>query len=70
MNVSKKYPFNFDTPLPAVSESFMFDYQRLGIFPQLKDSKNIKKGFIWKKLNKQEKTELNSAIKTIQNNYK
>lgn len=70
VNVSKKYPFNFDTPLPAVSESFMFDYQRLGIFPQLKDSKNIKKGFIWKKLNKQEKTELNSAIKTIQNNYK
>ena len=70
VNVSKKYPFNFDTPLPAISESFMFDYQKLGIFPQLKDSKNIKKGFIWKKLNKQEKTELNSAIKTIQNNYK
>ncbi|WP_312075511.1 LIC_10190 family membrane protein [Chryseobacterium sp.] len=70
VNVSKKYPFNFETPLPAISESFMFDYQRLGIFPQLKDSNDIRKGFVWKKLNAKEKAELNEAIKVIQNNYK
>lgn len=70
VNISKKYPFNFETSLPAISESFMFDYQRLGIFPQLEDSKNIRKGFIWKKLNAKEKAELNEAIKVIQNNYK
>lgn len=69
VNVSKKYPFNFETPVPAISESFMFNYKNFGISPQLIDSKNLKRGFIWKKLSNQEKKELDNAIKTIQSNY-
>ncbi|WP_449401401.1 LIC_10190 family membrane protein [Chryseobacterium wanjuense] len=54
-NVSKKYPYNFDTQLPAISESFIFEDIKASIFPKLIDEKNIKKGFIWKKLNPEEK---------------
>ncbi len=34
-NVSKNYPYNFETPLPAISESFIFDDIKAGIFPNL-----------------------------------
>ncbi|WP_131725561.1 MULTISPECIES: LIC_10190 family membrane protein [unclassified Chryseobacterium] len=68
-HVSKKYPFNYETPTPAISEGFMFDYQRLGIFPQLKNPDRIKSGFVWKKLDSKRKTELDNAIKVIKNNY-
>lgn len=70
VNVSKKYPFNFETPLPAISESFMFDYQKYGIFPQWKTPENMRSGFIWKKLDKKGQNELDNAIKVIKNNYR
>lgn len=69
LNVSKKYPFNYETPAPAISEGFMFDYQKLGIFPQLKNPENISEGFIWKKIDAKEQNELDNAIKVIKNNY-
>ena len=69
VKVSKKYPFNYETPIPAISEGFMFDYQRFGIFPQWQNPDNIKSGIIWKKLGHHEKAELDNAIKVIKNNY-
>jgi len=69
-NVSQKYPFNFDTPTPAISESFVFDYQKAGIFPQLIDENNIKKGFISKKMTENEKKQLKKATDKITNSYK
>ena len=41
-NVSKKYPFNCKTPLPTISEGYVFEYIKVGIFPQLIDETNIK----------------------------
>lgn len=60
-NVSKNYPFSFDTPLPAISPSFIQQYSEIGIFPQ--KSKN---GFIWKKLTPKEKQDLKAILKEIQ----
>ncbi|KPE51984.1 LIC_10190 family membrane protein [Chryseobacterium indologenes] len=69
-NVSKNYPFNFDTPLPAISESYLSDDVHSGIFPQCIDEKDIKKGFIWKKLSPAEKKEAEKVIHTIKNTDK
>ncbi len=69
-NVSKEYPFNFDTPVPAISESFVFDYQKAGIFPQLIDKNNIKKGFISKKIDQKEQQQLEKITQKIKNSYK
>ncbi|UOU99972.1 hypothetical protein MUU74_08450 [Chryseobacterium daecheongense] len=69
-NVSTNYPFNFDTPLPAISSSYVFDDAKAGIFPQLIDAKDLRKGFIWKKMNSQEKREAENVIQTIKNSYK
>ncbi len=52
-NVVKDYPFSFDTPLPAISPSYLEDYLKMGIFPQ-----RSKNGFVWKKLTEKEKEEL------------
>ncbi|KMQ65782.1 membrane protein [Chryseobacterium angstadtii] len=66
-NISKNYPFNFDTPLPAISSGYILDDAQTGIFPQSIDEKNIKKGFVWKKMTSQEKKELEKIINTIKN---
>ncbi|MCX8526071.1 hypothetical protein OF897_19325 [Chryseobacterium formosus] len=68
-NISKQYPFNFNTPTPAISESYVMDYLKLGIFPQPIDKNNVKKGFIWKKLNAEEKKELDKTIEIIKKSY-
>ncbi|MDR6547474.1 MFS family permease [Chryseobacterium rhizosphaerae] len=69
-NVSKNYPFNFDTPLPAISTSFIFDDVKAGIFPQLSDKNDIRKGFIWKKLISREKMEAEDVIHNIKDTDK
>lgn len=69
-NVSKNYPYNFETPLPAISESFIFDDIKAGIFPQPIDKNNISKGFIWKTMTSKEKKEAATTINTIENIYK
>lgn len=66
-NVSKNYPYNFDTPLPAISRSFIYDDINAGIFPQLIDKNNIRKGFIWKRMTSDEKREAESVINAIEN---
>lgn len=68
-NVSKTYPFNFDTPLPAISEGYIFDDYKAGIFPHPIDDNDYSKGFIWKKLNAEEQKELQKVIDVIKNNY-
>ncbi|GAA4150318.1 hypothetical protein GCM10022217_03180 [Chryseobacterium ginsenosidimutans] len=69
-NVSKKYPYSFDTQLPAVSEGYLLDDLKAGIFPQMIDGKNLRKGFIWKKLNQNGKKEAENVINSINNSYK
>lgn len=69
-NISKDYPYNFDTRLPAISPSYIFDDVKAGIFPQYIDENNIKKGFIWKKLDAKEKKEAQNIINTIKNTHK
>lgn len=69
-NVAKKYPFSFDTPLPAISESYLYNDVKAGIFPQRIDEQNISKGFMWKTLNDQEKKEAGKIINSINNSYK
>jgi hypothetical protein len=69
-NVSKNYPFNFDTPLPAISTSFIFDDVKAEIFPQLSDKNDIRKGFIWKKLISREKMEAEHVINNIKDTDK
>lgn len=68
-HVSKKYPYNFDTKLPAISESYIFDDAKAGIFPQMADKDNMRKGFVWKKLNLKEKTDAEKIINSIRNTY-
>ncbi|WP_294264055.1 hypothetical protein [uncultured Chryseobacterium sp.] len=69
-NVSEKYPYNFDTELPAISESYIFDDIKAGIFPQMADPENMKKGFIWKKLTPEEKIQAQDIINSINRSYK
>lgn len=69
-NVSEKYPFNFDTPIPAISESFVFDYQKAGIFPQPIDINDLRKGFIFKKMTPSEHKQVKIITEKIKNSYK
>lgn len=69
-NVSRKYPYNFETELPAISESYIFDDVKAGIFPQLIDPQKTRKGFIWKKLNPEEEKSAYHMINTIKDSYK
>lgn len=66
-NVSKNYPFNFDTPIPAISTAYLFDDEKYGIIPQPVDSTNFKKGFKWKKMSKQEQLEAQKIIQFLEN---
>lgn len=68
-NVSKKYPYNFDSQLPAVSENYVFSNIKAGIFPQFADERNIRKGFIWKKLSPSQKLEAEKVMHSIKNTY-
>ena len=68
-NVSQKYPYNYKTPTPAISTSYIFDYERAGTFPQLINKYDIKEGFIWKKLNIKEKKEVRSVTHSINHSY-
>ncbi|MDR4951749.1 hypothetical protein REB14_06085 [Chryseobacterium sp. ES2] len=66
-NVSHHYPYSFDTPLPAITLAYLFDDLNAGIFPQLSDKNDIKKGFIPKKMTSEEKEEAQKVINNIKN---
>jgi hypothetical protein len=69
-NVSHHYPYSFDTPLPAITPAYLSDDVKAGIFPQLLDKKDIKKGFISKKMTSAEKEEAQKVINNIKNTDK
>lgn len=69
-NVSEKYPYSFDTPLPAVSESYLFDEVKAGIFPQMIDSRNIRKGFACKKLDPAEQKQAETVVRMVREAYR
>jgi len=69
-NVSERYPFNFDTPVPAISEGFILDYQKAEIFPQMIDKNDIRKGFISKKMTSKQQKEVKIITEKIKNSYK
>ncbi|MCW0485872.1 LIC_10190 family membrane protein [Riemerella anatipestifer] len=60
-NVVENYPFSFDTPLPAISPSFLELYLEAGIFPQ-KIGSNLKEGFVWKKLSNKDREQLQQIV--------
>lgn len=69
-NVSHNYPYSFDTPIPAVTPFYIVEDVKAGIFPQLLDKNDIKKGFIWKKMTPEEKREAQKVINNIKNTDK
>ncbi|MGN7864757.1 LIC_10190 family membrane protein [Chryseobacterium sp. 22458] len=69
-NVSENYPYNFDTPLPAISAGYIFDDMDAGIFPQLIDKNDPGKGFIWQKMASEHKKEGEKVIHIIKNTDK
>ncbi|REC59464.1 hypothetical protein DRF65_26080 [Chryseobacterium pennae] len=69
-NVSRNYPYNFETPLPAISPSFIFDDVKAEIFPQPINKNDISKGFIWKRMTSGEKKEASAVINIIENTDK
>lgn len=60
-NVVKDYPFSFDTPIPAISPSFVQQYLDAGIFPQLKGP-DFRDGFVWKKITPFEKAKIQRIL--------
>lgn len=55
------YDLSFDTPQPSLSSFTLKTYQVAGVFPQ-KIGKNIKEGFVWKKLSPEERKKLKEII--------
>lgn len=60
-NVVNGYQYSFDTPLPSISPGFLKEDLDAGIFPQLK-TQSLKDGFIWKKMDESEKTQLQQLL--------
>jgi hypothetical protein len=58
------YLYNFDTPPPAFIYQELKLYHDLGIFPQMKDPANIRKGYYMKTLEPEEKEKLGKMIET------
>ena len=65
-NVTKSYGYTFDIPAPAFTLYMLKTYCDLSIFPQLKDSSNIKKGIYMKKLTDVEKEKLLLILKKLE----
>lgn len=66
-NVVDGYIFSFDTPIPAISPQFIQEDLDAGIFPQLKGT-TLKEGFIWRKINPEEKAELQKILDEFRKN--
>ncbi len=60
-NVSRGYPYSFDTPIPSITPDFLRENYEAGVFPQREE-----KGFISRKLTPEEKRYLRKIIKTHQ----
>ncbi len=60
-NVSRGYPYSFDTPIPSITPDFLRENYEAGVFQQREE-----KGFISRKLTPEEKRYLRKIIKTHQ----
>lgn len=67
-NVPKNYPFGFDVDLPVLVISQLYDYDRMGIFPQLR-GKTLQEGFVWRKMTNLEKKQLKQIIEKVEYQY-
>jgi len=56
------YVLIFDTPPPAFTKKYLQLYDELGVFPQMKDPANIRKGYYMKTLEPEEKEKLRKII--------
>jgi hypothetical protein len=61
-NISIGRKWNFDTPPPAFTITNLKRHYDWGIFPQLKDTTNLHKGFYVKKLSEEEKEKLKDIL--------
>jgi len=59
------YFLNYDTPPPAFTHKTLRLYNKLGVFPQMKDPANIHKGYYMKKLEPEEKEKLGKIVESI-----
>ncbi|ASW75965.1 membrane protein [Chryseobacterium piperi] len=66
-NVSKNYPYNFETPLPAISPGYLIDDIKTDIVPQLIHKNTIQKGFFWKTMIPAERKQAEHIINCISN---
>ena len=56
------YYHNYGTPLPAFTHKYLKLYYDLGVFPQMKDPANIRKGYYAKELTPAEKEKLGKIL--------
>lgn len=63
-NLVKNYDLAFDTPIPALSKYDLQEFLKYNIFPQSIDN-NIKNGFVWKTLTKDESATLQNIIQNV-----
>jgi len=57
------YVFIFDTPPPAFNYYRLNQFYSLGVFPQMKDTNNIRRGYYMKTLEAEEKEKLKEIIR-------
>ncbi|GHV25106.1 hypothetical protein FACS1894176_02830 [Bacteroidia bacterium] len=62
IHITTGYYFNFDTPPPAFTSYTLKQLNRLNVFPQMRDSVDIRKGFYMKKLSTEDKAKLEQII--------
>lgn len=63
-NVPKRYVFGFDVELPVLTLHQLEEFYKLNIFPKMK-GKTLKEGFLWEKLEKEDKVYLKEIIEKI-----
>jgi len=57
------HSYNYDTPPPAFSSKILKQCYDLGIFPQMKDTATVRKGYYMKMLTPEEREDLDRIIK-------
>jgi hypothetical protein len=64
-NISTGYFLNFDTPPPAFNEVWLKLYHEWNIFPQLRDTSNIRRGIYMKYMSEDERQQLEKILEDL-----